>query len=438
MPRRMEKRARRWLAAAVMIGVSMGPAAANGLPAVETGAGNFVPDCVTPRRLMRFVRARNGRVDRRFSEIARLYARHGEELGVRWDVAFFQMMVETAALSFRRGDGTPGDVGAGDNNFAGLGAVGDGKPGERFETPSDGVRGHLEHVLLYAGRRFETPVAQRTRSVQRWGVLVPWHAQFAGQTITYSDVALRWAPGNVAYLETIIRLAQQFQAQYCDGQQVIARAPRPRQPQIASTAWAFALPKDRHSGIVAPTGRPALREARSSLGRVPEPTAAVSNVRPAVTFQTASLVPLPTPRKRQGALRAERPITQPARVARPERRLSSQAVVPPRLDPMAAQEQRIRDLISGRKVLLKTRIGATIPILFDGDGTMRGHAGSLGFFLGASQDSGKWWTQKGRLCQRWRTWLDGDVHCIRLKERAGLIHWQADDGEQGTARVVAR
>ena len=435
---RMDKRARRWLCVAVLIGLGAGPVAAKGLPAVEMGAGNYVPDCVSPKRLMRFLNGRNGRFDRRFSNLAELYARHGDDLGVRWDVAFFQMMVETAALSFQRGDGTPGDVRAADNNFAGLGAVGDGQPGERFATPSEGVRAHLEHVLHYAGRTIEAPVAERTRKVQLWRVLAAWHSRFAGQRITYDDLAMRWAPGNVAYLETIIRLAQQFQARYCRGRSVLAKAPAPRQPQIASTAWVFALPKGGgRSGVVAPSGQPALVEARSSLGRVPAPARAV-NPTPVPRFQTASLVPLPTPRIGGRGIRKRRPITEPARVRSPQRKPKPQAVARPRLDPVAAQEQAIRDLISGRKVLLKTRIGAVIPILFNGDGTMRGHAGSLGFFLGANQDSGKWWTAKGRLCQRWKTWLDGEAHCIRLRRRGSLIHWQADDGEQGTAQVVAR
>ena len=443
MRERMDKRAWRLLCAAVIIGLGAGPVAAKGLPAVETGAGNYVPDCVSPKRLMRFLKGRNGRFDRRFSDLAQLYARHGDDLGVRWDVAFFQMMVETAALSFQRGDGTPGDVRAGDNNFAGLGAVGDGQPGERFATPSDGVRAHLEHVLHYAGRTIEAPVAERTRKVQMWRVLQTWHSQFAGQRITYDELAMRWAPGNVAYLETIIRLAQQFQARYCGGRPVVAAAPAPRQPQIASTAWVFALPKGRDRRDVAvPSGQPALAEARSSLGRIGAPVRAVKPT-PVPQFQTASLVPLPTPRSGGAGVRGtgvakRRPITEAARVPAPQRPAMPQAVARPRLDPVAAQEQAIRDLISGRKVLLKTRIGAVIPILFNGDGTMRGHAGSLGFFLGANQDSGTWWTAKGRLCQRWKTWLDGEAHCIRLRQRGGLIHWQADDGEQGTAQVVAR
>ena len=54
--------------------------------------------------------------------------------------------------------------------------------------------------------------------------------------------------------------------------------------------------------------------------------------------------------------------------AAPARKSPAPVKTAPKLDPQAQQEQRIRDLISGRKVLLKTRVGATIPILFDADG----------------------------------------------------------------------
>ena len=436
MSQRLQKR-RGWWCAAVAISLYAAPASGAVLPVVETGIRNQVPECVTPERLMAFLARRNPGFDRRFSRLAWHYARHGSALGVRWDVAFFQMMVETAGLTFRRGDGRPGDVRPAHNNFAGLGAVGDGRPGEMFATPSDGVRAHLEHVLHYAGRAIRNPVALRTRKVQEWRVLAPWHRQFQGRRITYSDLARRWSPGNVAYLETIIRLAQQFQAGYCGGRPMLARAPLPRAPEIASTGWSFAMPSGGDGKQVAPSGRPVLGEKRSTLGRAPAPIRAFAPRREP-RFQVASLVPLPTPHL--GGAAGPPAVSRSPKASRvapvPEAR--PPVKTPPKLDPQAQQEQRIRDLISGRKVLLKTRIGANIPIMFNADGSMRGHAGSLGFFLGASQDSGKWWTAKGRLCQRWRTWLDGDVHCIELRERGGIIHWQSPDGERGTARVVAR
>ena len=437
MFQRLNTRVGWWWSAAAAILLGAGSAGAKVLPPVETGIGNQVPDCVTPERLMAFLVGRNPRLDRRFGRLGRHYARYGRQLGVRWDVAFFQMMVETAGLTFRRVDGQPGDVRPGDNNFAGLGAVGDGRPGEVFATPADGVRAHIEHVLHYAGRTISKPVALRTRKVQEWRVLAAWHRQFSARRITYSDLAFRWAPGNVAYLETIVRLALQFQDRYCGGRPVIVRAPLPRGPEIASTGWSFATPRGVDASRAPPSGRPELMAGRSALGRGGAPVRAVPPGYEA-RFQIASLIPLPTPHA--GGVGSQPSVTRSLPLSRvaPAQKSRAPAKPVPKVDPNAQQEQRIRDLISGRKVLLKTRVGGTIPILFNADGTMRGHAGSLGFFLGASQDRGKWWTAKGRLCQRWRTWLDGDVHCIQLRERGGLIHWQSAGGERGTARVVAR
>src|SRR5690606_34924086 len=85
------------------------PAMAQSLPAIKTGPGNQVAACATPGRLMEFVRHRNASLDPRFDGVATEYMRHGEELGVRWDYAFFQMLLETGNLSFTRGNGQPGN-----------------------------------------------------------------------------------------------------------------------------------------------------------------------------------------------------------------------------------------------------------------------------------------------------------------------------------------
>jgi hypothetical protein len=425
--------------------VMAAPVQAQVLPVIETGEGNRVPACVTPDRLMAFIERRNGRLAPRFRPLGQLYRRHGEALGVRWDVAFLQMMVETAALTFHRVDGTSGDVRPDDNNFAGIGAVGDGRPGEIFETVADGVRAHLEHLLIYAGRRIDDPVAERTRKVQAWGVLEPWLSE-QRRPITFSDLALRWAPGNIAYLETIIRLGQQYQRLYCDGAPVIAQ--QPRAPEIADGGWAFAHTRPRGDTRQAePAREPNYVRARSGLG-VPVPHEVRVRPEPPAPFHVAALMPLPTP-NRSARKSVAAPVTRPpATVHRPAEAIvgltaaarpePAPASGPPRLDPMAGEEQRIRDLISDRTVLLKTSIGAEVPIAFRGDGTMRGDAGSLAFFLGAQRDGGKWWVEKGRLCQRWRVWLDRDTHCIRMKEQRGLIHWRSDGGESGTARIVRR
>lgn len=395
------------------------------LPDVRLGAYNRVPACVTPARLMAFLRTRNRQLDPRYRKVAAFYAKFGTRLGVRWDIGFLQMLVETANLTFRRPDGTPGDVAPQHNNFAGIGAIGDGRPGEIFPSIAHGVRAHLEHVLHYAGVAVVTPVAERTRKVQAWRVLADWHNGF-DRPITYTDLALRWAPHTDAYLASIELLAQRFQDRYCNGQAVL-RVPDRSQTSIAKTAWRFEKTAGRPgtAGTTPPTGKPNLSAGRGSLGA---PVPRVLN-RPAAA---------PTPAKRVAAVPKARPRRTVAAAGRGGAARTVKSAKPAPGRPRISRDDRIRQMISDRKILLRTHVGAVIPIEYDADGRMRGEAGALAFFLGSSRDKGRWWVEKGKLCQKWRIWLDRDVYCMRLKERRGTIWWHADDGKRGTARIVSK
>ena len=134
-------------------------------------------------------------------------------LGVRWDFAFYQMIVETGALSYWRGN-RHGDVKPAQNNFAGLGATGKGERGESFPDIGSGVRAHLEHLLLYAGRPVDNPVAQRTRNVRDWGVLTPWQQTFT-RPINFADMSAKWAPGTKSYRRMLQTVAERFNAEVC-------------------------------------------------------------------------------------------------------------------------------------------------------------------------------------------------------------------------------
>ena len=176
------------------------PAIAAELPAIKTTDQNAVPECVTPGRLMSYVKSRNEKLDPKFEEVATDYMRHGEELGLRWDYAFFQMLLETNTLKYT------GDVKVTQNNFAGLGATGHGARGESFKTVSDGVRAHLQHVQMYSGEKVENPVAERTRNIQEWGVLTKWQATIKSP-MTYSQLAKQWAPTSRGYSKDVETLA---------------------------------------------------------------------------------------------------------------------------------------------------------------------------------------------------------------------------------------
>lgn len=180
------------------------------LPEVKISASNKVPSCATPERLTEYLRQRNPRLNSRFEDIAALYKKHGETLGIRWDIAFFQMILETGALRFT------GDVRADQNNFAGLGASGGGAHGERFADVSSGVKAHLQHLLMYAGEHIDDPVADRTRKVQEWGVLTEWQKSIDGP-MTYTLVARQWAPTSRNYVRDVSTITDGFYSGYCTG-----------------------------------------------------------------------------------------------------------------------------------------------------------------------------------------------------------------------------
>ncbi|MEQ1651035.1 MAG: hypothetical protein ABL897_00955, partial [Hyphomicrobium sp.] len=191
------------LATAVSVIALSQAANAADLPQIKQSQDNTVPACVTPGRLMSFVEGRNKTLDGKFATIAADYARIGDELQIRWDTAFFQMLLETGNLTFS------GDVSSSQNNFAGLGATGKKEPGETFADVPTGVKAHLQHLLMYAGEKLDNPVAERTRKVQEWGVLTSWQKTIDGP-MTYVHLAKKWAPGSKAYARDIENVADAF------------------------------------------------------------------------------------------------------------------------------------------------------------------------------------------------------------------------------------
>jgi hypothetical protein len=180
-----------------------GHASAADLPPVKITDANKVPACVTPGRLLAYIKNRNDKLDAKFEAMPVEYMRHGEALGLRWDYAFFQAMLETGYLKFT------GDVKPDQNNFAGLGATGRGVRGESFKDVSSGSRAHLEHLLMYTGEKLANPIAQRTRNIQEWGVLTEWQKTISGP-MTFAQLAKQWAPGSKGYVGDIKTLADKF------------------------------------------------------------------------------------------------------------------------------------------------------------------------------------------------------------------------------------
>jgi hypothetical protein len=205
-----------------------GRASAAALPPIIATADNAVPPCVTPAGLMHFVTERNAslqpprHIEPRFSNIASLYQSVGQCVarppqqcvGVRWDYAFFQMLIETNYLTFLRPNGVAASVTPSDNNFAGVGAAISGKPGERFKDAATGVLAHLQHVLMYSMTRIPEPIAKRTRQVQGdvQDIMRRLH-----RPVTFSDLAREWTGTDKNHYGLEMRqLAEKYASHYCN------------------------------------------------------------------------------------------------------------------------------------------------------------------------------------------------------------------------------
>ncbi|MGE0024366.1 MAG: hypothetical protein AB7S70_12130 [Hyphomicrobium sp.] len=204
-------------------------AQAASLPEIRLSSTNAVPACVTPARLMAFLKRRNDHLDPRFRDIASYYKRHGEAWGVRWDYAFFQMAIETNFLTYRAPSGRMGDVDPKQNNFAGIGTTGGGVPGDSFPDVSTGVLGQIQHLVVYSGEEIANPVAPRTQLKQEH---ILERSRELNRPVRYSDLARRWA-ADPKYGGSIEWVAQRFRSEACKGggsaKQQTAAAPAPKQ-----------------------------------------------------------------------------------------------------------------------------------------------------------------------------------------------------------------
>ena len=187
-------------------------------PEIRLSQRNAVPQCVTPDRLMAFLRQRNGNLDPRFKNIAHYYRQHGEAWRVRWDYAFFQMAIETNFLSYRRPNGKMGDVDPRQNNFAGIGTTGGGVPGDSFPDVSTGVLGQIQHLVVYSGESVGEPVASRTRLKQHHILAL---SRKLNRPVLFSDLARRWAV-DPKYASSIEWVAGRYREQFCRGNNTIS------------------------------------------------------------------------------------------------------------------------------------------------------------------------------------------------------------------------
>lgn len=103
---------------------------------------------VSAEAVREFIYARSPRFAD-LDELVTALAAHGTRLGVRWDVAAAQMLIETGNFAF--GGGTA--VRPEQHNYGGLGVTRKGMRGESFPTVAAGVLAHLQHLWAYATTR---------------------------------------------------------------------------------------------------------------------------------------------------------------------------------------------------------------------------------------------------------------------------------------------
>ncbi len=223
--------------------VALASVEAAAAPPIRMSNASRVPACVTPERLMAFLVARNQALAPKFRSIAHHYRRHGEAWRVRWDYAFFQMVIETNYLQFRRGNGQPGDVRPWQNNFAGLGTTGGGVRGDAYPDVSTGVLAQIQHLVVYSGERIDNPVGPRTRKTQK-DIISFMHRVTRRRPATFQDLSGRWAADR-RYGRLIELIAQRFRGQFCG----------------VKVTWA--------AKIVAPKPTPVIRPSRTRRPMMP-------------------------------------------------------------------------------------------------------------------------------------------------------------------------
>ena len=190
-------------------------------PPIRLSQSNQVPACVTPDRLMAFLRTRNRKLYPQFRRIAEWYKYHGESWQVRWDYAFFQMAIETNFLTYRAPNGRWGDVDPKQNNFAGIGTTGGGVPGNSFPNVGTGVLAQIQHLVVYSGEFIPSPVAPRTRLKQDV-ILKLSRPVAARRPVTFQDLSGRWAVDK-KYGRSIEYVAKLFRRKFCRGASARAR-----------------------------------------------------------------------------------------------------------------------------------------------------------------------------------------------------------------------
>jgi hypothetical protein len=134
-------------------------------------------------------------------DLAKYYVRYCGEAGLRADLLWAQMLLETGYGMYG------GDVSPQQNNFAGIGATGGGAAGLSYSTAEAGVMAQIAHMVAYVYTTSPVEWANATTD-PRFDMVDP-----RGVAVVLSDLDGRWAVPGEGYgkhIEDIVRAINAF------------------------------------------------------------------------------------------------------------------------------------------------------------------------------------------------------------------------------------
>ena len=132
------------------------------------------------------------------NELVELFYEEGLREGIRPDVAFAQSLHETGFFKYG------GDVLPSQNNYAGLGAIGNGAKGIWFPDARTGIRAQIQHLKAYASTAPPcTPIVDPRYD------LVKRSSSF-GSLKTWESLNGKWAVPGKTYGQMILTIHQKI------------------------------------------------------------------------------------------------------------------------------------------------------------------------------------------------------------------------------------
>lgn len=130
-----------------------------------------------------------------------IFYEEGIKEGVRPDVALAQSLHETG--NFQYG----GDVLPLQNNYAGIGAIGNKAKGASFSTPTLGIKSQIQHLLAYSTTKLPgEPIVD-----PRYEILTKIPSKY-GQIKTWQGLSGNWAVPGVGYGDRILKIHREILA----------------------------------------------------------------------------------------------------------------------------------------------------------------------------------------------------------------------------------